>query len=368
MRKTIWLTCLAAPAAVLAAAWVPRDGYSGPAAAPGAEPGASGQWVHGLGYVEPESEVRRLVFRASGAIACCRVAVSDVVRKGDLLMTLHNEEEKAAVAAAEREWRVALAERDKVLSGAHPSEVAAAARRLDVLREQSRFRQREKARQGRLALSQSVSDAEYQQARAEAAQSEAARAQAEAEWNHLRDFVREEDRRLAEAKVELAEARLQCRRRALEATELRAPCDGTVLEILKREGEGARPTDADPVAVLADLSHLRVRTEIDERYAHSLRVGQGAIVWGRGLGSRSFNGRVVLTKAVMGKKTVFARSASERKDLDVMEVLIALDGAFAAPVGLQVDVKVRAEGAAEHPGGGDCQGPTEGENLCPLRR
>jgi multidrug resistance efflux pump len=365
MRKTIWLTCLAAPAAVLAA-WVPRDGYSGPA--PGAAgPAGPGQWVHGLGYVEPESEVRRLVFRAGGAIACCRVAVGDVVRKGDLLMTLHNEEEKAAMAAAEREWRVAVAERDKVLSGAHPSQVAAAARRLDVLREQARFRQREMARQGRLAVSAAVSDAEYQQARAEAAQAEAAQAQAEAEWNHLRDFVTAEDRRLAEAKVELAEARLQCRRRALEATELRAPCDGTVLEILKREGEGARPTDAEPVAVLADLSHLRVRAEIDERYAHALRVGQAAVVSGRGLGGRSFNGRVVHTKAVMGKKTVFARSAAERKDLDVMEAFIAPEGDFVAPVGLQVDVKVRAEGAGA-PGPVGCEGAREGGEPCPHRQ
>jgi HlyD family secretion protein len=43
----------------------------------------------------------------------------------------------------------------------------------------------------------------------------------------------------------------------------------------------------------------------------------------------------------MGKKTVFSRVATERKDLEVIQVLVDLDEPLAAPVGLQVDVQVR---------------------------
>lgn len=42
----------------------------------------------------------------------------------------------------------------------------------------------------------------------------------------------------------------------------------------------------------------------------------------------------------MGRKTVFAQTATERKDLDVVQVLIALPEGVAWPIGLEVDVRV----------------------------
>jgi HlyD family secretion protein len=69
-------------------------------------------------------------------------------------------------------------------------------------------------------------------------------------------------------------------------------------------------------------------------------AGQQVVVRGRGLGERAVPGTVVLAKPVMGKKTVFSRAASERKDLEVIQVLVDLDEPLVAPVGIQVDVQV----------------------------
>jgi HlyD family secretion protein len=126
----------------------------------------------------------------------------------------------------------------------------------------------------------------------------------------------------------------------LAETVLTATCDGTVLEVLKREGDGPRLIDPEPVALFADLSHLRVRGEIEEHYVHALKTGQQVVVSGRGLGKQTFTGRVAFIKQIMGKKTVFARTATERKDLDVLQVLIDIDEPFVAPVGLQVDIRL----------------------------
>jgi hypothetical protein len=49
---------------------------------------------------------------------------------------------------------------------------------------------------------------------------------------------------------------------------------------------------------------------------------------------------VALVKRLMGNKTVFSHEASERKDLDVLQVLIDLPADFRAPLGLQVGVEV----------------------------
>jgi HlyD family secretion protein len=301
------------------------------------------QCIQGIGYVEPACEVRRLVFRVNGVIDQCPARVGDRLKKGELIMSLNNQEPKAALAIAEREMALAVAERRKVLSGVNPFQIAAAERQLDLCQEQVRYSQRERERSRVLLAGRAASDAEHDKARTDFAQKEAARKHAEAELLSLRHFVTDEDRQLAEAKVRLSQARVDLLREQLDHTQLRAPFDGMVLEILKREGEGARLTDPEPVVLFADLSHLRVRGEIEERYVHSLKAGQRVTVWGRGLGTESYPGRIVLAKGIMGKKTVFTRAATERKDLEVIQVLIDLDEPFTAPVGLQVDIKVQID-------------------------
>src|SRR5699024_3004860 len=128
--------------------------------------------------------------------------------------------------------------------------------------------------------------------------------EAQAELNRLQNFVRAEDRAQSAARVALAEAKLSAAVNDYSDTLLVAPVSGTVLEILKREGESVRAFDPTPVLVFADLSKIWIRCEIDERYVNNVRVGQRASLFGRGMGNERIDGRVVLTKMLMGKKTV----------------------------------------------------------------
>jgi multidrug resistance efflux pump len=299
------------------------------------------RWVQGTGYVQPASELRRLVFKIDGVIGQCRAEVGSRVRAGDVLMVLDNREQEAAVALAESDLAVARAERAKVLSGSHPDEIAAAESRLAMLKEQVRHLGKELERSRRIFAGSAASEQDHEQARTNLAQKQFALGEADAALGRLRRLVRPEDRELAEAHVRQAEARLRLAEQRLRDTFLRAPCDGTVLEIFKRPGDGQRLIDPEPVLLFADLDHLRVRAEIDERYARRVRVGQEAVLFGRGLVEESFPGRIAAIKRVMGKKTVFSRAAAERRDLEVLEVLIDAGAGFTAPAGLPLDVKIR---------------------------
>jgi hypothetical protein len=64
------------------------------------------------------------------------------------------------------------------------------------------------------------------------------------------------------------------------------------------------------------------------------------MVFGKGLRDREYPGRVVLIKPIMGTKTVFSRSSTERKDLDIVQVMLEMQADFSVPVGLEVDVKI----------------------------
>lgn len=75
--------------------------------------------------------------------------------------------------------------------------------------------------------------------------------------------------------------------------------------------------------MFADMSRLRVGTEIDEPYVASLKLNRKAIVVGRGIGDKKIDGTVVLIKGLIRLKTVFFRDASERKDVDIVQSLLA---------------------------------------------
>jgi HlyD family secretion protein len=341
LRRARWLLLLAVLGLLGAGAFYWPAAPGGQSEAPKLEPPAPVEhWIHAVGYVEPRSEVRRLVFRADGVIERCFVAIGTAVKKGDKLMTLYDRDQAAAVEVAQRDVAVARAELAKVASGIDRYEIAAAHSKVERLRESVRHMTRENERSRRMFQTASASDLEAEQARTQQAQAEASLRNAEAELQHLEHFVRPEDLALAEARVHQAEARLALARERLEETLLTAPCNGTVLEVLKREGEGQRLIDAEPAVVFADVDRLRVRAEIDERYARKIRVGQRAVAFGRGLGTESFIGQVAEVKRIMGKKTVFARTAQERKDLEILQVLIDMADGFTGPVGLRVDVKI----------------------------
>ena len=61
------------------------------------ESGAS-TTVHGIGYVEPVSEVHALSFKTGGVISDCSVSIGDSVNEGDTLMVLDDAEERVGVA------------------------------------------------------------------------------------------------------------------------------------------------------------------------------------------------------------------------------------------------------------------------------
>lgn len=299
--------------------------------------------VQGIGYVEPAAEVRRLVFKAEGVIASVPVQIGQWVEARELLMTLDSRDEAAAVSVAEQDLAVARAEREQLVAGMHQHKIAAAKRRIERLEEQVKHHEKHRDRIARLHTSKSSTQADRDEAETNLRQSQAALAEAQAELASLEEHVRPVDRALADAKVAQAEARLAAAHVRLEKTRLCAPSAGTVLEILRREGEASHGPLGEGAIVFADDSRLRVRAEIDERYVSLLREGLPARVFGRGLGGASYSGRVAIVKQVMGNKTVFSRASSERKDLDVLQVLIDMPEAFRAPLGLQVEVEVQVE-------------------------
>ncbi|MCQ8105139.1 hypothetical protein NP590_13570 [Methylomonas sp. SURF-2] len=302
---------------------------------------AEPRWIQGIGYVEPTSEIRRLAFKHPGILGEYHVQLGQQVKAGDILAAQQNREEQTAVAVAESQLLAARAELEKVLAGVNPYEIEAKKHAQHFSSLDAEYARRKLDRIEHLRNNKYASEDERDLAETSAKLKQAESRRLNAETRYLTHFVRDVDKQVAQTQVSVAEAQLQSAQRRLAETYLTAPIDGTVLETILRVGESTFSVGSpEPAVLLGNMDQLRVRAEIDENYALALKAGQKAIIFGRGLGDREIPAHVSLVKQIMGKKTVFAKTATERKDIDVIQIFVEPDSAIQVPVGLEVNVKV----------------------------
>jgi multidrug efflux pump subunit AcrA (membrane-fusion protein) len=299
------------------------------------------QEVHGTGYVEPVSEVRKLMMRTGGVIKKCYYDVGDRVQKDAVIVELEDATQRAEVELAGRHLATIQAEAAHVNAGTNPYKVKVTEQTIDRLQEKLRHNKVEAERNRVMLATRSATHQDYEAAETQRRQTEVELKEQQAELEHLKHYVTPENRAWQESRISQARASLQLAEERLRETKLLAPLDGTVLKILKREGEGVGLLNPEPVILFGDTSRMRVRAEIDERYVRHLAVGQSALIHGRNLFGQTYRGKIAYLEHIMGDKTVFTQASSERKDLEVLQVLIDVEPGFRCPSGMRVDVTIQ---------------------------
>ena len=292
--------------------------------------------IQGIGYVEPVGQVLRLNFKRPGIIAEVPVSVGQVVKKDDLLARKNNDEEKALLSLEQATLELAQSEVEQLQAGINPAKIKAQQTAVIAKKAISDYSKLQEKRLNNLAASNSVPIAHKDQATSEAERSEAELKAAQSELRYLQDYVRPVDQSVAIAKLRIAQSKVMLQQIILAETELNAPSDGTVLEINKHSGDNADANES--VMLFGNTRQLQVRAEIDENYALLLKVGQHVSVHARGVEQKVIQGIITQVNPIMGKKTVFARTTNERKDVDIRQVLVQLPENTDLPIGLETDV------------------------------
>jgi HlyD family secretion protein len=144
----------------------------------------------------------------------------------------------------------------------------------------------------------------------------------------------------ARAELTLAEA-------AYERARVRAPADGNVLQVNAKVGEIVAPSPENVLVVVGDTSSLRVRAEFEERDIGKVSVGQAAIVRSDAFPGKDFAGRVTSLAQALGPTRLGQRGPRRPTDVDVLEVIIDLNGLPPLLPGMRVDVFLKAELASQ---------------------
>lgn len=346
-RLTLMLSLVAAGAAcVLVPMYAPKLAAAiTPAATPTAQvlpDRPQSTWVAAApGRVEPRSGQIRIASLAPGRILEISAQVGDRVTKGDVLVRLDDKEARARLAAAEAEVSVRQRERDAQAETAGREDVRKAEDALDVAERA--------ATNARFALDDVLA------ADRKAAGNAQDLIQARNQLSQAEDKLRRERIALAsahakakvpapnrlEAALIAARAELTLAEEAVEKMRIRAPISGSVLQVNAKPGELAMPAAEQALVVMGDLSLMRVRAEIDEQDVAKIKRGQQVFVRSTAFPGREFAGTVTALAPSLAMPRMGSRGARRSTDVEVMEVMIDLEGTSPLLPGMRADVFFR---------------------------
>lgn len=127
----------------------------------------------------------------------------------------------------------------------------------------------------------------------------------------------------------------------LDKTRIRTPRAGTVLQLRAKVGEIVAPSPEQPLAVVGDMSVVRVKAELDDGDVAKVKVGQKAFVRSINYPGHDFAGTVAELSPTMATPRVSPRGPRRPSDIEVLEMTITLDGKVPLLPGMRVEAFIR---------------------------
>ena len=322
------------------------------------------------GRVEPKTGEVKLSALSAGRIDTVLVKVNDKVVAGDVLVKNDDTDALARVMGADAEAGVRKRERD--------SETNVPKLVLDRRAAEDNLNATERAlATARMTLDRLLMERRARPASVTPGQLDAARKEIDAALAKLsadREALRQSQvaagvplpTRL-EAGLTAGRAELSAAEAALERTRIRAPFDGTVLQVFAQEGELAAASPEQPMLILGDLSQLRVKAEVEERDAAKIAVGQSVVLKSDAYPDREFAGKVATVALAMRPPKLAHRGPRRPNDLDTLEVVIDVASGSVLMPGMRVDVYFRIEGAAAEAPRAEVSPASGSANAAPVK-
>lgn len=214
-----------------------------------------------VGMVQQDSTVK-YGFNISGRIEEIKVNPEDIVKEGDLIASLNNEDYKYALDESKSQMEAAKAQYDKALNGAEKEDIENA--RLNVQKAQDGYdyakEQYDKIE--KLYNADAASKGELDAVKLQLDISESELNQAKKLLEQVENGTRNEDVRAAKAQYDLAKTNYEYTKKQFNDTKLYADSEYIVISTLAEEGEML--SAGYPVVILRSLNQKIVFGVTDE--------------------------------------------------------------------------------------------------------
>lgn len=300
------------------------------------------------GRVEPRGGEIRISTSTPGRVAEVAVRVNDRVHAGDLLVRLEDDELRARTLAADAELAVRRRDRDNENVNRLAQDRRVAEDNVTVAERNLITQRLELDRLTRLLRSGTGGVTEEQvNTQRNAVTTAVDRVDQErAALRRAQTATNVPVQTRLEAAVTAARADVSVAEAMWERTRIRAPIDGTVLQVLTRGGELAAASPEQTLVVVGDMTALRVRAELEERDAAKVRPGQSVVVRSDAFPGVEYAGRVTSVAQAVAPPRIAQRGPRRPNELDTVEVMVDLDAGGTLLAGMRVDVFFRAESSS----------------------
>jgi multidrug efflux pump subunit AcrA (membrane-fusion protein) len=309
-------------------------------------------WIGAVGVIESASEEIAIGTRLSGVVDAVMVTAGAKVAKGDPLFRIDDRDYRVAVAQAEASLAVAKADLPANQKSIEQQRSVAEQVRAELDVFQAEVERAEKDRDRAVAL---IGKGNVTRQRLDTSVADALKAVGNLKAGRVAAIAA--DRQIAvleaqtgQALARIAQAEAQLRKASLdlENATVRAPIDGTVLQVKVRPGQTVEARILDnALMVMGDTRTLHVRADIDEVDIPRFQAGCPAVVSPRGGAYMQIPATFVRTEPLVIPKKSLTGASTERVDTRVLQVIYAItDDVAGLYPGQQVDLFIEAGTAA----------------------
>jgi multidrug efflux pump subunit AcrA (membrane-fusion protein) len=345
IRKFV-LPLIALAGAAYASVTVAMGSRPAPVALPVADPAQApfASYIAGSGIIEARGRNVEIGSPLPRVVLEVSVKVGDLVKAGAPLFRLDDRDLRAEQDVRRSSLALARARLDRLVAAPRSEEIPPVEAR--VLESETTWAdlKTQLALWERVSDTRAVSEEDLSRKRFAARAAEARVAESRAQLALLKAGSWKPDVDVARVEVSAAEAQVKQIETELDRLVVRAPSDGTILQLNVRSGEfataGSLPV---PLVLFGNIERYHVRVDVDENDAWRFRKGAAAIAFVRG--NRDL--RTPLTFEWVEPYVVPKRSltgdTTERVDTRVMQVVYSF-GPEALPVyvGQQMDIFIEA--------------------------
>lgn len=290
------------------------------------------------GRVEGGGSTQSIGVAAAGIVDEVLVREGSRVRAGETLIKLDCRPTEADVRTHSAQLEAAQAVFDRTSNGSRPDEIAVGEAIVGYSQARAEEAQKTLDRTEELKEGITVTTAHILEVQRDARITAAQLAEARARLSLLRAGSREEDIRRAKALRDAAAADLDATRARLDQCTVRAPVDGTVIDVLANKGQYLSLAVPQPLLHLVQDGQLRVRAEVEVRDASHVCASQKATIVPEAFPNAKIHAHVTSISPMVAPRSM-TTAAADASTKDVLAVILDIDtGAPTPPIGSAVTV------------------------------
>lgn len=276
-------------------------------------------YISGSGIVEPASGNVIISSPFNRIIENINVSVNDKVKKGDILFQLYNQDLRSNLKIKQKKYEESVSNLYKLEAFPREEDLTIAQETLNKAQavfNESVIEYCMANRRARSKEERCIQLYKYQQAEADflAAQAQFIKVQS-GTWHPELKIMQDE--------VEQAKADVEAMEAEIERTYIRAPIDGTILQVKIHEGETS--DQGKTAIILGNITELNLRVSIDQFNESRFHPDYPAVAFKQGVFTTEFPLKFIHIEPFMVPKKYLTNEIHEKVDTQTFEILYRIE-------------------------------------------